>query len=111
RKAGEVVLALTFDYGQKAAAQEIKQAQKICAILNIPHKIVQLPWLKEITKSALVNPSVEVPVANNVQIKDLTESLRTAKAVWVPNRNGVFLNIAASFAESLDVDAVVPGFN
>jgi 7-cyano-7-deazaguanine synthase len=35
----------------------------------------------------------------------------TAEAVWVPNRNGVFVNIAAAFAESLGADTIVAGFN
>ncbi len=33
------------------------------------------------------------------------------RAVWVANRNGVFLNIAASFAEALGYPEVVVGFN
>jgi 7-cyano-7-deazaguanine synthase len=35
----------------------------------------------------------------------------TARAVWVPNRNGVFVNVAGAFAEALGVDLVVAGFN
>jgi 7-cyano-7-deazaguanine synthase len=31
--------------------------------------------------------------------------------VWIPNRNGVLLNVAAAFAESFDCTAVVTGFN
>ena len=32
-------------------------------------------------------------------------------AVWVPNRNGVFINIGAAFAESYHCEYVVTGFN
>ena len=35
----------------------------------------------------------------------------TAPDVWIPNRNGVFLNVAAAFAESLGADTIVTGFN
>ena len=35
----------------------------------------------------------------------------TARAVWIPNRNGVFLNIAACFAEALEADLIIAGFN
>jgi len=35
----------------------------------------------------------------------------TAKSVWVPNRNGLFLNIAAGFAESLGAQTIITGFN
>jgi 7-cyano-7-deazaguanine synthase len=38
-------------------------------------------------------------------------SNQTAQRVWVPNRNGILLNIAAGFAEGLSADAIVPGFN
>ncbi len=31
--------------------------------------------------------------------------------MWVPNRNGVFINVAAAFAEGLEADEVVTGFN
>jgi 7-cyano-7-deazaguanine synthase len=37
-----------------------------------------------------------------------TESM---KAVWVANRNGVFLNVAAAFAESMGESRVFVGFN
>jgi 7-cyano-7-deazaguanine synthase len=33
------------------------------------------------------------------------------KAVWVPNRNGAFLNIAASFCDSMDIDCIIFGAN
>jgi 7-cyano-7-deazaguanine synthase len=37
--------------------------------------------------------------------------LDTLDAVWVPNRNGVFLNIGAAFAEAYGCGYVVTGFN
>ena len=38
-------------------------------------------------------------------------SKESAEKVWVANRNGVFLNIAACFAESLKAQYIIPGFN
>jgi 7-cyano-7-deazaguanine synthase len=35
----------------------------------------------------------------------------TAAAVWVPNRNGLFIAIAAARAESLGIRGLVVGFN
>src|SRR5690606_31317486 len=35
----------------------------------------------------------------------------TAKAVWVPNRNGVLINIAAAYVERFRARRVVVGFN
>ncbi len=107
----QVDLALTFDYGQRAAAREIDRAREICRRFDIKHQVANLPWLGEMTKTSLVNRSVDVPTQAQVSLDDCAVSLRSADAVWVPNRNGVFLNIAAAFAESLEADWVIPGFN
>lgn len=107
----QVVRVLTFNYGQRAAEREILQSQKICAQLELPHQVIELPWFKEITQTSLVNRREDIPQGEQVKIDDYLQSLQTAKSVWVPNRNGVFLNIAASIAEGLGADFVVPGFN
>lgn len=106
----EVVLALSFNYGQRASAKELESAKKICRQVKVEHKIVDLTWFKDFGKSSLLNAGA-VPVGNEVSIDDLSKSQSTAKSVWVPNRNGIFLNIAAGFAESLDAKYVIPGFN
>ena len=111
RRDHDIKLALTFNYGQKAWAREMAHSQKMSEELNIPHQTIELPWLKEITKTSLVNRDVEVPTGDSVSIDDLETSEDTAAKVWVPNRNGVFMNIAASFAESLSADYVITGFN
>lgn len=107
----EVVLALTFDYGQRAANREAEQAAKLASYVGVPHKVLALPWFTEFTKTSLINRATEVPTESAVSIDDFEASTRTAKAVWVPNRNGIFLNIAAAFAEGLGADWVIPGFN
>jgi len=107
---GEVVLALNFDYGQKAAEPEKRSAQKLAERLKIPFKVLQLPWFKEFGKSSLISLE-KFPTGSDVDIHSRDQSLKTAKSVWVPNRNGIFLNIAAGFAEALGAQAVVPGFN
>ena len=43
----QIKLALTFDYGQKAAPQEIKQASRLASFWRIPHKQVNLPFFAE----------------------------------------------------------------
>jgi len=107
----EVVLALTFDYGQKAARKEVEHARKLAEYLKVPHKVLSLPWFKEFNKSSLLVDSEEVPTGSQVDIQSLEQSLQTAKSVWVPNRNGIFLNIGAAFAEALGAKLVIPGFN
>lgn len=107
----EVVLALTFDYGQRAAPRETERARRLAEAVGVRHQVVSLPWFRDFTKTSLVDRAAEVPTQAKVSIDDLKVSHETAKAVWVPNRNGIFLNIAAGFAEGLGADCIIPGFN
>lgn len=99
----DVVLALTFDYGQRAAKRERDASAKIAKHYKVPHRVIAIPWLAGLTPTALVNRRAQLPV-NEM-------SLRSAKAVWVPNRNGVFIEIAAAHAESLGATRLITGFN
>ena len=98
-----IELALTFDYGQKSAEKEINASKQIAEDYNIKHKVIVLDWLKEITHTALV---ADTPVPD----KNLG-TLDSAKQVWVPNRNGLFLNISASFADSYGYNYIIYGAN
>lgn len=103
RKTLDVVLAITFDYGQKAAKDEINAAKKICEKLNIEHKIIELPFLSQAVDNALTNDDKKLAVSEL--------NLNSMKSVWVPNRNGLFLNIAAVYAEKLDAKYIIFGAN
>ncbi|MNK07878.1 7-cyano-7-deazaguanine synthase [compost metagenome] len=107
----DLVMALTFDYGQRAAESEVRAAKKISAHLGVKHKVLSLPWFKDFNRSSLLVADLEIPTGEQVQIDSHAKSEETAKSVWVPNRNGIFLNIAAAFAESLDAEIIIPGFN
>jgi 7-cyano-7-deazaguanine synthase len=97
---GSVALAITFDYGQRASVRELDAAAAIAKYYQVPHRIVSLPWL-----------STLVPLDLNPEASAAGLSSATADSVWVPNRNGVFLNIAASYAEMLGAQAVIFGAN
>lgn len=107
----EPVLALTFDYGQKAALKEQEAAKKTAGSLGVPHRILPLPWLAELTRTALVSSEKEIPRLKENELDDLEKGRKSAAAVWVPNRNGLFLNVAACYAEALDAEILVTGFN
>jgi len=107
----EVKLALTFDYGQRAASKELQASARISASRSIPHKIISLPFFKDFGTSSLIDPSKDVPQGDELDISSLEKSEQSAKSVWIPNRNGIFLNIAAGLAESMKIDLVIPGFN
>lgn len=100
-----VSLALTFDYGQKAVKSEIETSSKICKYYNINHEVIKLPWLKEITHTSLVSNN-DIPIGNK-----LNNPIESMKSVWVPNRNGLFLNIAACYADSDNYDYIIIGAN
>ncbi|MGE3974596.1 MAG: 7-cyano-7-deazaguanine synthase QueC [Bdellovibrionales bacterium] len=109
KHASKVVLALTFDYGQKAARQEKAHSEKICRELSISHRVIELPWFRDFTNTSLVSDKSSIPTHVNLQSRQaITDS---AAQVWVPNRNGIFLSIAAAFAESLKAEWLIPGFN
>ena len=105
-----VRLALTFDYGQKAAVREVERAGALALQLGVKHEGVKLPWFASFTRTSLIGAG-SIPSGADVSIDDMQRSRASAKNVWVPNRNGIFLNIAAGFAEGLEADFVIPGFN
>lgn len=98
-----VELALTFDYGQKSSRAEIEYSKKIAEYYNIEHKIIRLDWLKEITQTALV-ADTKVPEMG-------LYTKESAALVWVPNRNALFLNIAAAFCDSYGYKYILYGAN
>ena len=106
-----VALALTSDYGQRAAAREAACAALMCDRLGVRHRLIPLPWLRDLCKNALVGGGMVPEVTADELDSEMVKSGETARAVWVPNRNGVFVGIAASFAESLGAGTVVAGFN
>ena len=91
------ILALFFNYGQKALLEEREAAEKISKIYQITLEEIELPFLKKITNNALTN-------ANNNNFNEL-------KSVWIPNRNSLFLNIAASYCDSCNYDVIIFGAN
>lgn len=103
-------LALTFDYGQKSVEMEILASKKICEHYGIEHKIIKLDWLKEITQTALVSEK-EIPFTSLSDLSSDEFVEKSALCVWVPNRNGTFLNIAAAFADSYGYDYIIFGAN
>lgn len=105
------LMAVTYDYGQRAAQQEIKVSKQLCEIHDIPHKVVPIEIFKTFDSGALIQQREEVPHPSSDQLDNKEITQQTAKAVWVPNRNGVFINIAASYAEASSANTLIVGFN
>ncbi len=106
---GAQVLAVTFDYGQKASKRELSAARRICKKLNVEHEVIKLGWLGALGSSALVDARARVPQPGREADKASVQE--AARTVWVPNRNGVFVNVAAAMAEARGFDTVIAGLN
>jgi 7-cyano-7-deazaguanine synthase len=104
-------LAVTADYRQRAADAEMAAAAQQAAALGVEHQGVHLPWLGGISASALTDAGAALPRLGANELDDVAAAGATAAAVWVPNRNGVLLMVAAAYAEALGCDAVVMGIN
>ncbi len=102
----EPAAALFFDYGQRAARNEERAARAIAGFHRIPLERIELPWMAAFSKSALVGGAGEPPRWSPDRLDDAAP-----RAVWVENRNGVFVNIAAFYAAEKGMDAVIAGFN
>lgn len=104
-RARDTVLALTVDYGQRAARREIEAARRTAAKYRVAHWVLKLPWL---SGGALTDRSKSLP---RPDLKSAAATRKSAAAVWVPNRNGVFIAAAAALAERLGAARIVVGFN
>lgn len=80
------VHAVSFRYGQRHR-RELEFAEKLTNFYQVPHLIVDLPPLGA---SALTSPGAEIPEGHYA-----AESMR---ATVVPNRNMIFLAVAAGIA-------------
>ncbi len=98
------VRALVFDYGQRHRV-EVTMAKKIAAGLGVGCDVAGLP-LPGLLQSALLGD--DRPIAAS-----LAESRREPgpPSTYVPFRNGIFLAVAAAYAESRDCRRLVTGFN
>lgn len=100
----DTVYAMTVYYAQRHHI-EVEMAKKISSKLDIQLQVIEFP-LKDIVYSALIDEDKPIP-----------ESLARSKDedgvphTYVPFRNGIFLSLAAAFAESRGIRHMVTGFN
>ena len=98
------VFTLSYDYGQKQKI-ELQKAAKLCSILNVGHKILDLGILGEIAK----------PISANIGGTDV--SMPTIKDVlgdpqpktYVPFRNLILLSLTMAQAEASNASHVFTG--
>lgn len=103
RREGFETYALTFDYGQRHAA-EVDAARRVAHALGVArHAIVTLD-LRQFGGSALTDPAIPVP-------KDRTLEEGGIPVTYVPARNTIFLSLALAWAEVLGASDVFIGVN
>ncbi len=108
-----VVLALTIDYGQRAAVREVERGRELAARCGVPHQVVGLDLFRRLPHAgALLDRQASLPQPDRATLDRGGRAVdESADRVWVPNRNGVFVEVAAAFAESSRAGRVIVGFN
>ena len=87
-----IAMAVSFHYGSNHNDKELAFAKLHCERLGIPHKIVHLPFFKELFHSSLLEGAEAIPEGNYDD--------ENMKSTVVPFRNGIMLSIAAGMAEN-----------
>ena len=106
------ILALSFDYGQRARRRELAAAYSVASGLGIEHRVAQLSFFRQIDAGALTDVAASLPQIDSNALDDVEgQAAASAKAVWVPNRNGIMIAVAAAWAESRGANRIVVGFN
>ena len=98
------IILLSFTYGSKEDEVIQKTNLRFKKLYEVESKIIYLDFLEEFTSkrgSKLSSSRDEPPIfSNQKQLDDKNITIETARQVWVPGRNILFLSIAASFADS-----------
>lgn len=109
-RAGRASLAITMRYGQRAEAPELSASEALARHYGVRWLSVDVRWLGEVNPTLLTRAGV-LPQLTTAELDSAGASDASMRAVWVANRNGVFLNIAAAYAEALGVNEVLTGYN
>ncbi len=108
---GGVGLAVTVDYGQRAARREAERSQALCRAYGVRHLELDATWLAGLSRDALTTPQSPLPRVSPEELADGGSMREAMRAVWVPNRNGLLANMGACVAEALGLPWVVMGLN
>src|SRR4051812_21994254 len=78
-----VPLAITVDYGQRAAPREIAHGRRLAERFGTTHRVVSLPWFRELQHGgSLLEEGRALPHPGVADLDDQAVSERAAKAVW-----------------------------
>lgn len=96
--------AVSFNYGQRHYAAEVRRAIDTCSKLSVKsHKVIDLTFFRDIVNtSSLTNNEIDV-----AKTRDVLGDPQTVN--YVPNRNMMMLSICTAYAESIGADTVYHG--
>jgi 7-cyano-7-deazaguanine synthase len=98
----DVRLVLFCNYGQRALEAERGAVLGVVNYYGLPLREVDLTWIADLSPEGMRRAGTAGPDG---------DELDTLADVWIPNRNGIFLNVAAAFAEHYGCGLVITGFN
>lgn len=99
------VIAVSIFYGQRHKA-ELEAAKKIVLLAGVSHRTLELPALKLLGDSALVDKDQELTAAGGRPDREMPQGLPTS---FVPGRNLLFLATAAAVAVKEGAKDIVTG--
>ncbi|SNR84335.1 7-cyano-7-deazaguanine synthase QueC [Desulfurobacterium atlanticum] len=106
KKRFDEIFAITFFYGQRHSI-EVEMAKRIAEKARVKeHKLFKVD-LSQFGGSALTDKNIEVPEAHSV--KEVLE--REIPVTYVPFRNGIFISLAAAYAETKLCTNIAGGWN
>src|SRR5882672_10746119 len=91
-KERRVESVMFFDYGQRARESERVSSISAANYYGLPFEDADIRWLETLAPAGMQSSATGGR-------GDGREALTTLEDVWIPNRNGVFVNIAAAYAE------------
>jgi len=98
------VFPLTFDYGQRHRV-EVRLAGRLLRRLGLPRAVIRID-LRQVGGSALTDRSIPLP-----RVRNRRKIPSGPPPTYVPFRNGIFLAVAAAWAEPRGVRDIVCGFH
>jgi 7-cyano-7-deazaguanine synthase len=99
-KERRVESVMFFDYGQRARESERVSSMSAASFYGLPFEDIDVRWLETLSPRGMRSGAAGE-----------AGTLTSLDEVWIPNRNGVFINIAAAYAERYRCDTIVTGFN
>jgi 7-cyano-7-deazaguanine synthase len=90
----------------------LRAAEEVARRIGASWEAVELSWLGKLGTSALTDGEDDLPLPDGCdELDEMGAATARAEAVWVPNRNGVFVAVAGAYADARGYDFIALGLN